>query len=258
MNPKLTFVHAIEPPLALDAAFQYMLGLSAACNAHLTTLVANPELSCHSERPDVEGLTEGWAKPFTDYGFVRHACCEDPVDTLLDALPGLHPQIVMVSYQELGIFQRSTPMSLALSTSVPLLFIPLAHPESFGVSPDGRVKLRNVLIPVDSVDALSVANKALEPLRQGFDLRLTALHVGPDSDRSQAIARAAEQCGVAFVRRDGELEDALEETVKWRDVDMIAMATAGHNSLLDFFRGSRTENAIKAAAVPLLSVPLPA
>lgn len=50
--------------------------------------------------------------------------------------------------------------------------------------------------------------------------------------------------------------DIIEEIVsESRRAELIVMATAGHQNLLDTFRGSTTEQVLRQASCPLLAIP---
>jgi nucleotide-binding universal stress UspA family protein len=52
--------------------------------------------------------------------------------------------------------------------------------------------------------------------------------------------------------------DTIIALAEEQNADLIVMATAGHNGILDALRGSVTEQVLRRAPFPLLAVPVDA
>ena len=53
---------------------------------------------------------------------------------------------------------------------------------------------------------------------------------------------------------EGPLVETILHVAQERQMDLIAMPTAGHQGLLDALRGSTTERALRQAPCPVLAV----
>ncbi len=173
------------------------------------------------------------------------------------------PDLVVV-----GTHRRSAPSRLLypsmgelLSRSAPhaALVIP-DDVESFVCPSSGAVRLRRVLVPVASdlspELAVSRAVELVESAGVTQPVAFVVLHVGertPDVP-IPAPHRLSVTLGLAapssVVRR-------IAETARDLDVDLIAMVTRGHDSLLDALWGSHTDRVIRSTPCPVLVVPTP-
>ncbi|MEL7451584.1 MAG: universal stress protein [Pseudomonadota bacterium] len=126
------------------------------------------------------------------------------------------------------------------------------------VSPaDGSGSLTNVLVPVDAAPncemALTFATRAAEMLGDP-PVNITLLHVG---ERFPALPPLAE--GEEWVWRkevqDGEPVERILSAARQHKADLIVMATAGYEGVLDALRGSTTERVVRGADCPVLAVP---
>ena len=57
------------------------------------------------------------------------------------------------------------------------------------------------------------------------------------------------------VGKSGNVIDAILETARTEDADLIVMATDGRDGFLDAFRGSHSERVLRQAPCPLLAIP---
>ncbi len=75
--------------------------------------------------------------------------------------------------------------------------------------------------------------------------------------RVEEIARQLESRGRRVTREvsDRSPVDAIEETVRRRNGDLVVMGTHGHRGLQHVFLGSVTERVLRSAAIPVMAVP---
>jgi nucleotide-binding universal stress UspA family protein len=55
---------------------------------------------------------------------------------------------------------------------------------------------------------------------------------------------------------EGDVVECILQTAEAKKSDLIVMATAGHEGLMDSLRGSTTEQVLRAAPCPVLAVPV--
>jgi nucleotide-binding universal stress UspA family protein len=116
----------------------------------------------------------------------------------------------------------------------------------------GRVELDRILVPIGSSRA-QVSVDAAVALRSLFrvDAELVLVHVGEvfPAVRIQPGVRARR-----ILHAEGDVVGRVLESAVAQSVDLIVMATDGHDSLSDEIWGSRTERVVREAPVPVLSV----
>ena len=258
---KIAFEHAVALGLRARGALYAV---------HATHPGSEPELK---KMPQVDELVTRWQaadRPLgadlgerIDYHTVMHTCCDDPVDTLLDALDDINPDLLVVGKHRAGqiesFFHDSVSESLARNTGRPTLFVPLGGP-GFIDFDDGDLEIDRVVVPVLDQETLL---ESFDQIRRIFEtLKLTGIefdfvHVGGDDEITDAVVpETDEQFEWHTFESDGGLRAAIEEVVERRDADLIAMGTHGHDSLADVFQGTKTEQIIRLMPRPVLSFPL--
>ena len=155
-----------------------------------------------------------------------------------------------------ALLRPSKGQQAARKLAVPTLFVP---GDGRGcVSLDtGDVTIDEVLIPVDhspaSDSAIERGLRAIEAFGTEKS-RLTLLHVGADSnfpdvkvpDGPWQVTRTVRQGSPAT-----EILDAAEEI----SANLIIMVTDGAHGYLDILRGTTSENVLRKAPCPVLTVP---
>jgi hypothetical protein len=174
-----------------------------------------------------------------------------------------HPTDLMVlSTHQQGGFTRllhedvGGPVSLALH--VWALFVP-THVQGFVSLEDGHTSLHRLLLPISSdpssqqaLDAAAIFASKLG----GSSVQFTLVHAG--DEQGAVKVTLPNHAGWQFDQLFGK-----GNPVEWIlaagdefDVDLIAMTTKGHDSVLDFLRGSTTERVLQGARCPLLAIPV--
>jgi len=143
--------------------------------------------------------------------------------------------------------------ALARHAKAPALFIPDVS-SGFVGGADGAVGLRSVLIPAaispSAAGAVKAALRLISAL--GGDATAHMLHVGRE-ETAPPVPPGGRACRLMV--REGRVVETIVAVADELDADLVAMATAGHDSLLDAVRGSITEQVLRRAGRPLLAVP---
>jgi nucleotide-binding universal stress UspA family protein len=271
-NPKpLTIAHATDLDPEGGIAFRHSVALARDTGAVLYSMHANPASSDSSrEILDANQMLREWnwhvgegvQEPAIEFYKMLHSCCEDPVDTLLDAMREVEPDLLIVGKHPRAGFELlrdSVAESVALNTEIPTLFLPIGG-RGFVDQDNGVLTLDRILIPVQDEETMLQAFESVRTLLERLgrcEAEIILLHVGDDEVLDDLVVPETEG-GPSWRRlqRSGDLAEAIVDTVEEEGVDLIVMGTRGHDSLADMFRGSRTEQLIRRAPCPVLSVPL--
>ena len=129
--------------------FEHALALALATGARLVSVHASSEPDAEHRMIGADEVLRAWKREgAVTHDKIVHSCCDDPVDTTLDALRRLQPDLVVVgTHARSGIarwMMASRAEALAENLPSPTLVVPMGA-RSF-VS-DGVLKLSKVLIP---------------------------------------------------------------------------------------------------------------
>ena len=240
---------------AFDAsAFEHSVALALASEAPLYTIHTNKGVR-EAELPEVEPLLGRWRRPDISHHQLRFDHCPVPVGVLLDQLHDISPDLLVVGKRQSALLGDSSSESVseALSRNIrnPTLVLPHGRRGLVNAS-NGAITLKRVLIPVEEEDAFHPAMEAIQHILNRISVdrpELVLLHVG------RRPLPCFAQAKVPTVTREGVLEDVVREVAREYDVDLIAMSTNGHDSLLDMRHGSRTEHVLRSSEKPVLVVP---
>ena len=124
-----------------------------------------------------------------------------------------------------------------------------------------RRPIRNLLLPVDGSDRSLEALPGVIEFAALFETRVVLLRVLEKEETEeearqqlQAIAQTLEKKGVEtmiLVEKGNPVEGILK-TVRFREIDLIAMATHGRTGAFRAAAGSVTEEVLRKATVPML------
>jgi nucleotide-binding universal stress UspA family protein len=243
--------------------FEHGVALARASGGKLFSIHAKQGDEGAAKLLDATAVLEGWGDSATtiDSEGVTHDCCDDPVDTLLDALSKLQPDLVIAAtHQREGIARAlvgSRAEAIAHNVSVPTLLLPVGA-KGFVSRDDGAIDLRRILVPLgDDAEAKAAveAAVAIGRMADAKEVELVLLHVGGEADTPDVTLPDIAGWKVSRVdvsRRN--LEDAILEQAE--DACLVVMATRGHDSLGDVIRGSHTDRVLHRAHCPVLSVPV--
>jgi nucleotide-binding universal stress UspA family protein len=258
-----TIVHPTDLTVDEQRPFAHAVALASHASGKLVALHANRPGEAPVGDIDSRPLLRMWGRnqelPFT---LLKHSCCEDPIDTALDALSKNDADLLVVgTHQRHGIeraFKDSFSESLALETKLPTLFVPIDGKGVLDMD-TGDLTLKHVVVPVGGVPPSRAIDATVDLLARAEvgEVRITLLHVGDDPFPDMELPTIV-QGDWRFVRetRAGRVDDAIVEFCESNGVDMVVMCTEGHKGVLDFLRGSKTERVLRRAACPVLSVAL--
>ncbi len=243
-------------------ALEHGVALAVRAGANLLSIHANDAPSSSTRMLDPAELLRAWGR---DPASVRHEelvhnCCDDPVDTLLDALRRREPDLVIAATHQrsglLRVLAESRAEAIADNVRVPTLLVPLDGTRFVGAN--GTLALRKVLVPIgDEAAARAAVDGTLFmiDLAGAAEVTIELLHVGPPA--TEPTLHLPEREGVTWRRHsvDGDLEEAIARAAG--DTSLVVMATRGHDSLRDALLGTHTERVLRRIHCPLLSVPIP-
>jgi len=257
-----------------NVSFAHALKLAVSARAHLTILhTGNTRRSSSwSEFPRVRKTLENWkllpagsaAEDIAGLGLGVSKVVlpfADPARSIVRYLHR-HPHdlIVLSTHQHDGLkrwIHDPVAEPIARESGELTLFVP-HNAEGFVSTTDGSVRLRNILIPVDSTPDPQVSVYAATAFAEAFGCRNavgTLLHVGDEKAFPQCFLpdTTAIQWKQAFSR--GPITSEILRTAEETHADLVVMSTHGHDGFLDALRGSNTEIVIRHSHCPVLAVP---
>lgn len=269
----LLIAHATDLHPDGGVAFVHSVALACHAGARHVTLHANTDTREGARTlPEPSALLERWAAAndtmpsMVVHERMTHACCDDPVDTLLDAMEQLHPGLLVVGTHQHTGFNRvmlgSVAEALARNTHTPTLFLPIGK-RGFVDEATGQVHLSKILVPVGDVEVAARALSVIGALLERLNVPETVfflLHLSENARQAHLLddLDLPERQGWTWERieADAPIDEAISATAETLGVDLIVTATRGHDSLMDILRGSRSEQVVRHAACPVLSVPM--
>jgi nucleotide-binding universal stress UspA family protein len=184
-----------------------------------------------------------------------------PVKTVTSYLQENPAQLVVLSSEgREGIprfLKPSFAEPVARKTRAMTLFVP-SHTRGFVDGDTGRVTLDRILLPFNhkprSGPAINLARafvRALDDDGGVFDL----LHVG---ERGKAPAvDIPDEIGWTSEKHyeSGDVVDAILRVAEKKGAELIVMTTTGRDGFIDRLRGTMTEQVVRAANCPVLTLP---
>lgn len=245
-----------------ETALVHATALALRYSAKLVSIHACATPEHRPELPSAGRLLQRWGLPAArlEHERVIHDCCDDTVDTLLDAFRKLRPDLVVsATHPRAGVarlLSGSVAESVARNVGAPTLLLPIGgagfvHPGS------GRVDLRRILVPAGSA---AEAQRGLDMARllasgsSAKDPELVLLHV--DDGRPAPEVDAPPGSHITRHVAPGSIDAAISTMARELDVSLVVMATHGHDGFADVLLGSVTERVLHALERPLLWVPL--
>jgi nucleotide-binding universal stress UspA family protein len=126
---------------------------------------------------------------------------------------------------------------------------------SFVDAQTGKMKLRRILVPVAptpsparALDILTSLLSSVGVARDAFEL----MHVADGVPDVVDVVGATKK----IESLEGPIVETILRVADERNIDLIAMPTAGHHGFLDAFRGSTTSRVLAHAPCPVLALPL--
>ena len=237
--------------------FEHALALAMASQARLVSVHASSEPDAEHRILGADEVLRAWnAESRETHDKMVHTCCDDPVDTTLDALRRLQPDLVVVgTHARSGIarwMMASRAEALAENLPSPTLVVPMGARSFVN---EGAVKLSKVVIPAGDDACAKASCEALRRLLHRSSLppgEVVLLRVGGDDSMPALPLPEGWTCRLEHAQ--GSIPEAI--TGAAQDADLIVMATHGQDSIFDAFVGTNTERVFHAAPCPVLAVPL--
>ena len=275
-NNKITLRRIFHPTDLSElsaAAFAHALKLAIANKGLLTIMHANQhkENTTWDDFPMVRETLRGWGVlPESDIqGRDMHkigievqkviGAVHDPVESIIEYLAAhVEDLIVLTTHQrkgDFGLSRRAVAEPVARTHHASTLFVPVGV-DGFVSADDGSIKLKNILIPVDSKPkahkALAVVSELVRSLGVK-DAEFTLLSVG---DKGMPLLHPEQQDDWNWQKltTDGSVVSSILTSAESIKADLIVMPTAGHHGFLDAVRGSTTEIVLRETTCPLLAV----
>jgi len=136
------------------------------------------------------------------------------------------------------------------------LFVPEGVP-GFVSLQDGKVPLKNILIPVDrEPHPESAINDAAALARAIGDdlLSLSLIHVGDSQKMPELNLPEDTQFRWNHIHRNGQVVDEIMAVANELSADLIVLPTRGLHGFLDVIRGSITKQILQSAPCPVLAI----
>ncbi len=247
--------HATDLSAEGGIAFRHSVALALQKKAPLVTLHVNPATG---ERPMPDAADLGWNVVGLNHHKVTHECCDDPVETLLDALHQIEPNLLIVGAHKKTTFERltkgSTSEALATNNVCPTLFLPIG--EQGLIDDEGHMTFSCVMVAVGDAES---GEKAFDELKKlvpaDREINVVLFHSGERGFIDDFASRldVPEAWQIRTETRDGDFEAELEKACADLDVDLIVMATRRTNGIMDLFRGTHTQRILREHFCPMLA-----
>ncbi len=269
-----TILHPTDFSETSDAAFAHALAITLIRKARLTLLHAERGSSQHhwSEFPSIRAALERWGllEPGSPRSAVYkqlqirveklHIPTDDAVDAILEMVEEDQPDLLVLGTEgREGLPRWSSPSvaeRAARRSRTTTLFVP-SNTRGFVSAKDGSTQLRRILLPVDVEPdpeaAILRATRAAAALGD-VPVEISILHVGGEAPVLPDLPSDPDWTW-KHLRREGDAVEEILAVAEEEDSDLIVMATAGHEGVLDALRGSVTERVLRGARCPLLAIP---
>lgn len=178
---------------------------------------------------------------------------QNPVTGLAHFLASHETDLMVLATHSREGLQRwvkpSVAAAMARQSIAPSLFI---SPDCSGFvdQASGTIRLKHVLVPIDrNPPAAPALRRVVEFCRAVSDEQIE-YHLVHFGDKPLEIE------GVRVrVTKESDVVSGILRLAAEIGADLIAMATAGHQGMLDALRGSTTERVLREAPCPVLAVP---
>lgn len=272
----MPFVQSVFHPSdfseASQNAFHHALALALMGETRFTILHVGGSRDSWTNFPSVRSTLEKWG--LLEKGSSRSAVFEElkirvekihlggmnPFGATLGYLKEHPTDLIVLSTEGREGLPRwlkpSVAERLAQKSKTMTLFVP-AGAGGFVSAKDGSLSLKKILVPVDRfpdpLPALEYATRAARLTPQAVEIILC--HVG-DAATMPSVDLAENPAWIwkkIFVK--GGVMEEIIKAAHTHKADLIVMATAGHEGILDAMRGSVTEQVLRQSPCPLLAVP---
>lgn len=269
----ITVVHATALTAEDEVPRRHAVAIVAAAGGKLFSVHATDVLEPTFEIPEAIDLVREWARArgtspeelasMEHQRLLRHGP-EDPTAMLLRTIAELGPELVVAGTRaRTGIdlaLMGSTAQALVRHAHVPVLLLPAGHP-GFVDPETGELRLRKILVPMGDAGAAQTAIDAavrLAELTGEHKGDLVLVHVGDESEAPVVTLHGALGWGRRWVPARGSVVDEVVGLAQSEHIDLLVMASRGHDSLVDSLLGSHTERVLRRSPCAVLAVPMAA
>ena len=187
---------------------------------------------------------------------------QNPVHGLVRFLDG-HPSglMVLATHGRDGLprwIRPSIAEAMSRRSATQTLFIP-PHGRGFVDPATGELNLKRILVPVDHSPPPAAAIGALREFCSalGVEPEIHILHIGDTAPPLPPLPPPKPPTHrITIDRHSGNVVDGILQAAAELGANLICMATAGHDGILDAIRGSTTERVLRQAPCPVLAVPI--
>jgi len=270
-----TIFHPTDLSEASFVAFVHALKIALLAQSELTILHADNSAGDHvswKDFPGVRQTLERWevlpkgspGRAVAELGMSVEKIAGrggKPLKAVTNYLQENPAQLVVLSSEGRGGVPRFLKPSfaepVARRTRAMTLFVP-SHTSGFVNADTGRVTLDRILIPFNhkprfrpAVQLARALVRALDDDGGVFDL----LHVG-EKGKAPAID-IPDEIGWTSEKHyeTGDVVDSILRLAEKNNAELIVMTTTGRDGILDRLRGTMTEQVVRGANCPVLTIP---
>lgn len=269
----ITVVHATALTAEDEVPRRHAVAIVAAAGGKLFSVHATDVLDSAFEIPEATDLLREWARArgtspeeltSMEHQRLLRQGSDDPTTMLLRTVADLGPELVVAGTRaRTGIdlaLMGSTAQALVRHARVPVLLLPAGHP-GFVDPETGELRLRKILVPMGDAQAAQAAIDAavrLAELTGEHKGDLVLVHVGDESEAPAVTLHGALGWGRRWVPARGSVVDEVVGLAQSEHIDLLVMASRGHDSLMDSLLGSHTERVLRRSPCAVLAVPMAA
>ena len=272
----IPFVNSVFHPsdfsTASEHAFAHALAIALIRKTSFTILHTGKSSQDWRKAPAVRATLERWGmlQPGSPQSAVFEQLAvrvnkiglatDSPVEAILNYLD-THPTdlIVLATEGRSGLpawLQPSMAERIAADSATMTLFVP-DKSRGFVSLKDGSITLKRILVPVDRapgpLPAIEYSARIASIL--GSPIEAYLVHVGEGEPLHDSMLPEIPDLHWQQINLHGNVLEELLKVANDRQVDLIAMTTAGQQGVLDALRGSVTQQMLRHSPCPLLAIP---
>jgi nucleotide-binding universal stress UspA family protein len=268
--------HPTDFSASSDTAFEHALKIAVANRSRLsishveTTEGDGPEWT---EFPQIRATLERWS--LLPKGSSKHdvggvlglhvkkveRISKDPLESIVGFLESERTDLIVLSTAGREGLPRwlrpSFSEALVRRSLVATLFVPTGA-KAFVSHDKGEVTLERVLIPTDRKPypgvGIDIAGGLLKSLNVPSPT-IETLYIGDRADMPAVNPPQELDCSFRQSARPGKPVDEILRRADEMKADLIVMVTEGRHGFLDALRGSTTEQIVRRASCPVLTLP---
>ena len=275
---EVPFVNSVLHPTDLSPAsqnaFAHALAISLLRKTKFTILHVSESNNGRAAFPSVRNTLEQWGLlgkgSFRSDVYDKLAIKVEKVDLGFSSKPAAvilnyikrHPTdlIVLATEGRTGLpgwLQPSIAERIATKSKMMTLFVNDAENGFVSIN-DGDLSLHRMLIPIDfnpsPIAAIEYAARAAKLMIDPVEIIL--FHVSDSTETPTVEIPEVPSCSWKTINRSGKVVEEITKAANEYAIDLIVMATEGHEGFLDTLRGSVTEQVLRQVSCPVLAIPV--